>query len=178
MGEVMRGQVGNCPNKDAAQIQHRRVPHCPDLPRLFLPGRMQPDPLRLYLAARWNGLEGMYMCLPGARPGAREYLGRYAMRRRKSDADLAKLLYPKRARAPEPPAGMTPEQQAAVDRLNRAMAMITTTFGPVEGRTLLVTTLTIHLVELLMQPVGPQFVELFNQGISTTPWQLTKRTLN
>ena len=73
---------------------------------------------------------------------------------------------------------MTPEQQAAVDQLNRAMAMITTTFGPVEGRALLVTTFTIHLVELLVQPVGPQFVELFNQGISTTPWQLIKRSMN
>ena len=72
---------------------------------------------------------------------------------------------------------MTPEQQAAVDQLNRAMAMITTTFGPVEGRALLVTTFTIHLVELLVQPVGPQFVELLNQGISTTPWQLIKRSM-
>ena len=100
------------------------------------------------------------------------------MRRRKSDADLAKLLYPKRGRAPEPPAGMTPEQQAAVDRLNQAMTRIIATFGPVEGRALLVTTLTIHLGELLMRPVGPQFVELVNRGISATPWQLTERPMS
>jgi hypothetical protein len=96
------------------------------------------------------------------------------MRRRRSDADIAQLLYPTK-RGEAPPAGMTPERQAAVDRLNRAMAMIIATFGPVEGRALLVTTLTIHLAALLMQPVGPQFVELLNQGISSTPWQLTKR---
>jgi hypothetical protein len=103
------------------------------------------------------------------------------MRRRKSDADLAKLLYPPTKRggaAPKPPAGMTSEQQAAVDRLNHAMAMLIATFGPVEGRALLVTTLTIHLGELLMRPVGPQFVELVNQGISATPWQLTERPMN
>ena len=101
------------------------------------------------------------------------------MRRRKSDADLARLLYPpsknKRGGAQEPPAGMTLEQQAAVDRLNRAMAMIIATFGPIEGRALLVTTFTIPLGELLMQPAVPEFVELFNQGIAATSWELTKR---
>ena len=103
------------------------------------------------------------------------------MRCRKSDADLAKLLHPptkRRGAAANPPAGMTAEQQAAVDRLNRAMTMIIATFGPIEGRALLVTTLTIHLGELVRRPVGPHFVELVNQGISATPWQLTERAMN
>jgi hypothetical protein len=35
-GAVMRKLVGDCPNKDSAQIQNRCDPYCPDLPRLFL----------------------------------------------------------------------------------------------------------------------------------------------
>jgi hypothetical protein len=36
--------VGDCPNKEAAQIRHRCDPYCPDLPRLFLRGRKRADP--------------------------------------------------------------------------------------------------------------------------------------
>ena len=36
-GAIMRGLVGDCPKRDAAQIQDRCDPYCPDLPRLFLP---------------------------------------------------------------------------------------------------------------------------------------------
>ncbi len=35
MGAVMRAQVGDCPKRDAAQIQERCDPYCPDLVRLF-----------------------------------------------------------------------------------------------------------------------------------------------
>jgi hypothetical protein len=31
MGVVMRAQLGDCPHKDSAQIQHRCDPYCPDL---------------------------------------------------------------------------------------------------------------------------------------------------
>jgi hypothetical protein len=34
---ALNAQVGDCPNKQAAQIQNRCDPYCPDLPRLFLP---------------------------------------------------------------------------------------------------------------------------------------------
>ena len=35
MAEVMRVQIGDCPNREAAQIQNRCDPYCPDLSRLF-----------------------------------------------------------------------------------------------------------------------------------------------
>jgi hypothetical protein len=35
MGHVMRAQVGDCQNRDSAQIQNRCDPFCPDLARLF-----------------------------------------------------------------------------------------------------------------------------------------------
>jgi hypothetical protein len=35
MGAVMRAKVGDCPRRDAVQIQDRCDPYCPDLVRLF-----------------------------------------------------------------------------------------------------------------------------------------------
>jgi hypothetical protein len=35
MGAVMRAQLGDCPHRDDAQLQHRCDPYCPDLARLF-----------------------------------------------------------------------------------------------------------------------------------------------
>ncbi len=35
MGAVLRAQVGDCPKREAVQIQNRCNPYCPDLVRLF-----------------------------------------------------------------------------------------------------------------------------------------------
>ena len=43
MGEIMRAQVGDCPKRNATQIQDRCDPYCLDLARLFAKPRPKSD---------------------------------------------------------------------------------------------------------------------------------------
>lgn len=43
MGEVMRAQVGDCPKRNATQIQDRCDPYCLDLARLFAKPKPKSD---------------------------------------------------------------------------------------------------------------------------------------